>query len=70
MLHRVYLNIVTARLFINCSNTLRNIRTNARENITRTRAKRKAGYFFVARSVYTGRATDDNMAPAFFVPDT
>ena len=30
---------------------LRNIRTNARENITRTHAKRKAGYFFVAQSV-------------------
>jgi len=48
MLHRVYLNMVTARLLTNCSNTLRNIHTNARENITRTRAKQKAGYFFVA----------------------
>ena len=53
MLHRVYLNMVTARLLTNCSNTLRNIHTNARENITRTRAKRKAGYFFVAHSVHT-----------------
>jgi len=52
MLHPVYLNMVTARLFTNCSNTLRNIHTNARENIRRTRAKRKAGYFFVAHSVY------------------
>jgi len=25
---------------------------NARQNITRTRAKRKAGYFFLAHSVY------------------
>jgi len=33
-------------LLTNCSNTLRNIHTNARENITRTRAKRKSGYFF------------------------
>ena len=31
--------------------TLRNIHTNARENITRTRAKRKAGYFFVPHFV-------------------
>jgi len=31
---------------------LRNKQTNARENITRTLAKRKAGYFFVAYSVY------------------
>ena len=44
-LHPVYLNMVTARLLINCSNTLRKIHTNARENITRTRAKRKTGYF-------------------------
>ena len=51
MLHRVYFNMVTARLLTNCSNTLHNIHTNARENITRTRAKRKAGYFFVAHSV-------------------
>jgi hypothetical protein len=35
----------------NCSNTLRSIHTNARKNITRTRAKRKAGYFFVAHPV-------------------
>jgi hypothetical protein len=40
--------MVTARLLTNCSNTLRNMHTNARENITRTYAKRKAGYFFVA----------------------
>jgi len=51
-LHRVYLNMVTARLLVNCSNTLRNINTNATENITGKRAKRKAGYFFVAHSVY------------------
>ena len=48
MLHPVYLNMVTTQLFTNCSNTLRYIHTNARENITKTRAKRKAGYFFVA----------------------
>ena len=30
---------VTARLLTKCSNTLRKIQTNARENITRTRAK-------------------------------
>ena len=36
---------LTARLLTNCSNTLR---TNARENITKARAKRKAGYFIVA----------------------
>ena len=46
--HLVYLNMATARLLTNCSNTLRNIHTKARENITRTRAKRKAGNFFVA----------------------
>jgi len=34
-----------------CSNTLRNIHTNGRENITRTRTKRKAGYFFVAHPI-------------------
>ena len=43
MLHRVYLNMVTARLLSNCSNTLRNTHTNARENIGRTLVKRKAG---------------------------
>ena len=43
--------MVTARLLTNCSNTLRNIHTDARENITRTCAKRKAGYFFVDHSV-------------------
>jgi len=53
ILHRIYLNMVTGRLLTNCSNTLRNIHTNARENTTRTSAKRKAGYFFVAHSVYT-----------------
>ena len=52
MLHRVYLNMVTARLLTNCSNTLHNIHTKARENITRTCAKRKAGYVFVAHSIY------------------
>jgi len=52
MLHRVYLNMVTARLLTSCSNTLRNIHTDARVNITRTRAKRKAGYFFVAQYIY------------------
>jgi len=55
MLHRAYLNTVTARLLTNYSNTLRNIYTNARQNITRTRAKRKAGYFFVAHPVYTSK---------------
>jgi len=48
MLHWVYLNMVTAQLLIDCSNTLRNIHTNARENITRTCAKWEVGYFFVA----------------------
>jgi len=38
--------MVTARLLTNCSITLRNINTNARENITRTRAKGNVGYFF------------------------
>jgi len=51
MLYRLYLNMVTARLLINCSNTLRNTHTNARENITRTHAKRKVGHFFVAHFV-------------------
>ena len=51
MLHPVYLNVVTARMLTNCSNTLRNIYTNTRENITRTRAKRKAGYLFVVHPV-------------------
>jgi len=51
MLHQVYLNMVTARLLTNCSNTLRITHTNAREDITWTRAKRKAGYFFGAHSV-------------------
>ena len=51
MLHRVYLNMVTERLLTNCSDTLRNKHTNARENITSTRSKRKAGCFFVAHSV-------------------
>ena len=48
MLYRVYINMVTARLLTSCSNTLRNIHTNARDNITRTRAKWKVGYFFVS----------------------
>jgi len=43
--------MVTARLLTNCSKTLGIIHTNARENITRTRAKRKAGYLFVAHLV-------------------
>jgi len=43
--------IVTAQLLTNCSNTLCNTHTKARENIIRTRAKRKAGYFFVAHPV-------------------
>jgi len=43
--------MVPARLLTNCSNTLRNIHINARDNITRTRAKRKAGQFCVAHSV-------------------
>jgi hypothetical protein len=41
-------------LLTNCSNTLRKININARENITMTRAKRKAGYFFVVHPVYDG----------------
>jgi len=45
MLHQVYLNMMTARLLTNCSNTQCNIHTNTRENITRKHAKRKAGYF-------------------------
>jgi len=44
--------MVTAQLLPNCSNILRKVRTNARENITRTRAKRKAGYSFVAHPVF------------------
>ena len=58
MWHRVYLNMVSSqlltdcsKLLTDCSNTLRSIQTNARENITRTRAKRKAGYIFVAHRV-------------------
>jgi len=51
MLQPVYLNMVTARLLTNYPNTLRNIHTNARENITRRRAKRKAGNFFMAHPV-------------------
>ena len=43
--------MVRARQLTNCSNTLRNIHTNARENITGTRAKWKAGYFFMAHPV-------------------
>ena len=43
---------MTARLLTNCSNTLRNIHTNARENITRTHAKQKVGYIFVAHPVH------------------
>jgi len=43
--------MVTARLLTDCSNTQRNMHTNARENITKTRAKRKAGNFFGAHSV-------------------
>ena len=43
--------MVMARLLTSCSNTLRNIHTNARENSTKTREKRKAGYFFVAHLV-------------------
>ena len=46
VLQRVYLNMVTARLLTNCSHTLR------RQNITRTRAKGKAGYFFVAHPIF------------------
>jgi len=51
MLHPVYLNMVTARLLTNCSNTLRNIHNDTRENIRRTRAKRKVGYFFLFHPV-------------------
>ena len=43
--------MVTARLLTDCPNTLRDIHTNDRQNITRTRAKRKAGYYFVAHAV-------------------
>ena len=43
VLHRHYTNMVTARLLTNCSDTLHNIHINPRENITRTRVKRKAG---------------------------
>jgi len=43
VLHRIYLNMVTARLLTDCSYTLRNILTNTRENITRTREKLMAG---------------------------
>jgi len=49
--HCVYLNMETAGQLTDCSNTLGNMHTNARENITRTYAKRKAGYFFVAKPV-------------------
>jgi len=49
---RVYLNMVTARLLTNF--TLRNTPTHVRQNITRTRAKRKKGYFFVAHPVKQG----------------
>jgi len=59
MLHCVYLNMATARLLTNCSDTLRNIRTNTRQNITRTRAKRKADYFFVAHSILSVAAQRD-----------
>jgi len=52
ILHRIYLNMVAARLLTNCSNALHNIHTNVRENITRTHAKWKAGYVFVAHSLY------------------
>jgi len=51
MLHRLHLNMVTARLLTDCSNTLRYKHTNVRENITRIRAKQKAGNFLVAHSV-------------------
>ena len=40
--------MLTARLLTNCSSTLRNIHTDARENITRTRTKGKADYFFLS----------------------
>ena len=65
-LYRVCLNMVTARLLTNCSNTPRNIHNNARENITWTRAKRKASYFCVAHSVlqldfYTPEINTRNM---------
>ena len=38
--------MLTARLLTNCSDTLRNIHTYARENITRTRAKTEGGLLF------------------------
>jgi len=44
---------MTTRLLTNCSNTLRNIHANARDNVTRILEKRKPGYFFVAHSVYS-----------------
>ena len=45
MLHQVYLNMVTAGLLTNCSNTLCNIHTNTRENITRTCANGRQATF-------------------------
>ena len=44
--------MVTARLLTNCSNTLCNIHANAKENIARTCAKQKVGYFVMAHLVY------------------
>ena len=44
--------MVAARLLTNCSNSLRNIHNNNRQNITRTCAKWKAGYFSMAHLVY------------------
>ena len=61
--------MVTARLLTNCSNTLRNIHTNARENITRTRAKRKAGYFFMAHSVFVSSKIWTNLQDLNLVLD-
>jgi hypothetical protein len=64
---------VTARLLTNFSNTLRNIHTNARENITRTRPKRKAGYFIMAHPVYFTllmiQATQNNEAAVLLTPN-
>jgi len=44
--------MVTARLLTDCSDTPHNIHINTREYITRTRAKRKVGYFLEAHPVF------------------
>ena len=57
--------MVTAQRLINCSNTLCNIYTKARENIKGARAKLKAGYFFMAHPVYTHTHTHTNGSTNF-----